>query len=185
MMTASSTRASFRQTAGIVLVFSALWLFPLATPAGELSAVPAAPPPGFSLPDTEGQQRSLDEFAGRVVLVTFWATWCRPCIEEMPSIQRLEAAMAQAPFSVVGVNVGEGERRVQATVKRLRMTFPVLLDQDSATFEDWGANVLPTAYVLDRGGRVRYLARGPVEWDRPDIVDRLKHLAAEQRAGHE
>ena len=166
-------------------MLSVLWLCPLPAPAGEPSAVPAAAPPGFSLPDLAGRQRSLDEFADRVVLVTFWASWCRPCIEEMPSIQRLEAAMAQAPFSVVGVNVGEGIRRVQATVQRLRMTFPVLLDKDSATFEDWGADVLPTAYVLDRGGRVRYVARGPVEWDRPDIVDRLKNLAAGQRADHE
>jgi peroxiredoxin len=185
MNTANNACAGLRNTAGTFLLCGILWLCPLATPAGEPSEVPAAPPPGFSLPDTEGQQRSLDEFAGRVVLVTFWASWCRPCIEEMPSIQRLEAAMAQAPFSVVGVNVGEGIRRVQATVKRLRMTFPVLLDKDSATFEDWGANVLPTAYILDGSSRVRYVARGPVEWDRPDIVDRLKHLAAEQPAGHE
>ena len=78
---------------------------------------------------------------------------------------------------MIGVNVGEGERRVQAAVKRLRMQFPILLDKDSAEFNSWGANVLPTAYVLDGSGRVRYLARGPVAWDRDDIIDRLMQLA--------
>ena len=84
---------------------------------------------------------------------------------------------------MIGVNVGEAERRVQATVKRLRMEFPILLDKDSATFKGWGANVLPTAYVLDGAGKLRYLGRGPVEWDRDDIVDLLVELAEQPPQG--
>ena len=91
--------------------------------------------------------------------------------------------MADAPFAVIGVNVGETERRVQAAVKRLRMEFPILLDKDSAAFKGWGANVLPTAYVLDRNGWVRYIGRGPMEWDRVDIVDRLVQLAEQPPHG--
>ena len=142
-----------------------------------MAEVPAVLAPGFSLPDLSGQQRNLDEFEGKVLLVNFWASWCRPCIEEVPGIRRLMEVMADAPFAVIGVNVGESERRVQATVERLRMEFPILLDKDSAAFKDWGANVLPTAYILDRNGRVRYVGRGPLEWDRDDIVDRLVQLA--------
>jgi peroxiredoxin len=145
----------------------------------------AALPPGFSLPDLAGRQRSLEEFAGKVVLVTFWASWCRPCIEEIPGIRRLAEAMADQPLAVVGVNVGEGQRRVQAAAGRLGITFPVLLDRDSATFKAWGADVLPTAYVLDGFGRVRYVARGPLEWDREDIIERLQQMAAEQTARSE
>ncbi|MGB5562732.1 MAG: TlpA disulfide reductase family protein, partial [Sedimenticolaceae bacterium] len=115
----------------------------------------------------------------------FWASWCSPCIREMPGIQRLAATMADLHFAVVSVNVGEGERRVQAAAGRLRIEFPVLLDKDSTAFKDWGADVLPTAYVLDRSGRIRYIARGPMEWDRVDIVETLKQLAAEQRPGLE
>lgn len=168
-----------RITTGFVLLLALLWSAALPASAGELSEVTAAPPPDFSLPDLEGQPRRLDEFNGKVVLVTFWASWCSPCIQEMPSIQRLAEAMADQPFTAVGVNVGEGERRVQTSIKRLGIDFPVLLDKDSATFEAWGADVLPTGYVLDRNGRARYVARGPLEWHRDDIIGMLKQLAAE------
>ena len=183
MITATNRRTALLDTAQRILLLSVLWLSPITTLAGELSEVPVVLPPRLSLPDLAGQQRNLDEFAGKVLLVNFWASWCRPCIEEVPGIQRLMEAMADAPFAVVGVNVGESERRVQANVKRLRMDFPILLDKDSAAFKGWGANVLPTAYVLDGRGRVRYVGRGPIEWDRVDIVEMLRQLAEQPPHG--
>jgi peroxiredoxin len=169
--------------AGIFLLLLVPGLYPLSAPAGELLEVPVALRPGLTLPDLSGQQRNLDEFAGKVLLVNFWASWCRPCIEEVPGIQRLIEAMGKKPFAVIGVNVGEGQRRVQAAVKRLRMEFPILLDEDSTEFKSWGANVLPTAYVLDGSGRVRYIGRGPVEWDRADIIEMLGELAEQPPHG--
>ena len=168
-----------RTIAGIVLILLVFGFYPLSGPAGELFEVPVALQAELNLPDLSGQSRNLDEFAGKVLLVNFWASWCRPCIEEVPGIQRLIAVMADALFAVIGVNVGEGERRVQAAVKRLGMEFSILLDKDSAEFKSWGATVLPTAFVPDGSGRVRYIARGPVEWDRVDIIDRLVQLAGE------
>jgi len=165
------------------MILLVLGLYPPSGPAGELSEVPGAPRLELNLPDLSGQQRTLDEFSGKVLLVNFWASWCRPCIEELPAIRRLGAALADVPFTVIGVNVGEAERRVQATVKRLRMEFPILLDKDSAVFKDWGGNVLPTAYVLDRSGRIRYVGRGPVEWDRVDIVAMLAQLTEQPPPG--
>jgi peroxiredoxin len=166
-------RGTHRAAAAIVLIV----LYPLTGRAGELSATTAVSRPEFNLPDLSGRQRNLDEFAGKVLLVNFWASWCRPCIEEVPSIRRLREAMADVSFAVIGVNVGEGQRRVQAAVKRLRMEYPIVLDGDSAAFKGWSATVLPTAYVLDRSGHVRYVGRGPVEWDRVDIVEMLMELA--------
>lgn len=144
--------------------------------AGELSEVSDEFQPELILPDLSGQQRNLKEFAGKVVLVNFWASWCMPCIQEMPGILRLAKEMQDKPFAVIGVNVGESERRVQAAAKRLDINFPVLLDKDSATFKRWGATVLPTAYVMDTSGQIRYVGRGPLEWDHPDIVDTLQQL---------
>ena len=181
-MICTSTRQAVLRITRVVMVLSIAWLLPLNAIAGELSEVSAAQPLMFSLPDLAGQPRSLKEFTGKVLLVNFWASWCRPCIEEMPSIQRLAAAMTGAPFAIVGVNVGEAERRVRASVKRLGIELPVLLDTDSSVFKGWGADVLPTTYVLDGGGRVRYMGRGPVEWDRTDIVDMLRRLAVESSA---
>jgi thiol-disulfide isomerase/thioredoxin len=144
--------------------------------AGELSPATLQQRLDLLLPDLEGRQRQLDEYRGQVVLVNFWASWCTPCLEEMPSIQRLVEAMRGTPFAVIGVNVGEGVLRVKAMVKRLGIGFPVLLDEDSAAFQRWGAKVLPTTYVLDGEGVIRYLGLGPLEWDSVEVVDLLHRV---------
>ncbi|MGB5494194.1 MAG: TlpA disulfide reductase family protein [Sedimenticolaceae bacterium] len=184
MMVLSARHHTPRSSRGIVLILLALGLYAPGGPAGELSEAPDASTLELSLPDLSGQPRGLDEFAGKVVLVNFWASWCRPCIEEMPTIQRLAEAMHDRPFAVIGVNVGETRRRVQTAVKRLGIDFPVLLDKDNAVFRRWGATVLPSAYVLGRDGRIRFVARGPLEWDRVDIVETLRELA-DQPTHHE
>jgi len=183
MITTTIKRDMRRTIAGIVLILLVPGLYPISGPAGELFEVPVVLRPELNLPDLSGQPRNLDEFAGKVLLINFWASWCRPCIEEVPGIRRLIEAMGEKSFAVIGVNVGEGERRVQATVKRLRMEYPILLDKDSVEFKSWGANVLPTAYVLDGSGRVRYIGRGPVEWDRADIIEMLGELAEQRPQG--
>ena len=129
-----------------------------------------------------GRERRLEEFRGKVVLVNFWASWCTPCIEEMPSIQRLAELMRDRPFAVIGVNVAEQERRAKAMVQRLGIGFPVLLDRESDVFHRWGGTVLPTTYVLDGDGVVRFVGRGPLEWDAPDVVKTLEHAGATEAA---
>lgn len=151
----------------------------LSANGGELSAVKEAPRAGLLLPDLEGRLHDLGELGGKVVMVNFWASWCTPCIEEMPSIQRLADAMRGKPFVVIGVNVAEGELRVKTMVRRLGIGFPVLLDKDSAVFHRWGATVLPTTYLLDGEGTIRYVGRGPLEWDEADVIDMLAGLGAE------
>jgi thiol-disulfide isomerase/thioredoxin len=161
----------------IVLTLLFLVFYPPGSGSGELSRVTVASPPGLILPDLSMQLRNLDEFTGKVILVNFWASWCRPCIEEVPGIRRLAEAMHDKPFVVLGVNVGEAQRRVQAAVKRLKIDYTVLLDKDGAVFKDWGATVLPTAYILDHNGRVQYIGQGPLEWDRPGIIEMLVELS--------
>jgi thiol-disulfide isomerase/thioredoxin len=161
----------------MLLAISALGNGPLSAASGQLTEISEGPRLRLSLPDLEGRQRGLDELAGKVVLVNFWASWCRPCLDEMPSIQRLAAEMSAKRFAVLGVNVEERQRRVEVTVQRQRIDFPVLLDADGAVFKAWGATVLPTTYVLDRSGRVRYLGQGPLDWSRADIVHMLSELA--------
>ena len=153
-----------------------LGLYPSSGATGELSEVSVALRPRLILPDLSGQQRNLDEFVGKVVLVNFWASWCTPCVQELPSIRRLATEMHDKPFAVIGVNVGEAQRRVQAMAKRLGIDFTVLLDKESAAFKRWGARILPTAYVLDRSGRVRYVGQGPLEWDGADVIGTLERL---------
>jgi peroxiredoxin len=156
-----------------------LGLYSGITAAGELLKTPVATPPAFRLQDLSGQARHLDDFAGTVVLVNFWASWCRPCIDEIPSIRRLNEVLKDTPFTVVAVNVGESQRRVEAATKRLGIDFPVLLDETHAVFESWRATVLPAARIIDCSGNIRYRVEGPVEWDRANVISILKALTTE------
>ena len=146
--------------------------------AGELSSTTGAAPVRLRLPDLTGRQRGLDDFRGKVVLVNFWASWCTPCVTEMPSIQRLAATLEGEPFAVVGVNVSESKLRVRTMAQRLGLDFPILLDEEGETFKSWGATILPTTYVLDRDGVPRFVGRGPLAWDESparDFVEGLLH----------
>jgi len=163
----------------VLLACLLLGLHPQTGASGELLETPAATPSEFSLQDLSGQIHSLGDFGGRVILINFWASWCRPCIAEMPAIQRLAGALQGRPFVVLAINVGESRRRVQAATRRLGIGFPVLLDKDNAVFESWRASVLPAARVIDCRGKIRYRAEGPIEWDRAEIIATLQALAAE------
>ena len=138
--------------------------------AGELRLVEPRPAPALELPDLEGVARNLADWRGQVVLVNFWATWCPPCLEEMPSLQRLAERLRGQPFAVVAVNVAETERRVAHRAKQMGLDFPVLLDADGAAFKAWGGKGLPTSVLIDRSGAIRYLGLGPLEWDGAEAV---------------
>jgi peroxiredoxin len=100
-------------------------------------------------------------------------------MEEMPSIQRLADFLRDRPFTVLAVNVGERRGRAKAAAQQMGIAFPVLLDEESAVFNRWGATVLPTTYVLDGEGVVRYLGRGPLEWDGVEPGEALDRLLKE------
>jgi len=141
--------------------------------AGELRALPDGEIAELTLPDLNGHIRTLEEFRGRVVLVSFWASWCTPCMQEMPSIQRLAKTMEGHPFTVIGINVGENSRRVQTVARQLHLGFPVLLDQDSSEFRRWGGEVLPTSFVIDSNRNLRFAAPGPQVWDDASLIETL------------
>jgi len=130
----------------------------------ELRAWQGAQPPGFALQDLEGRTHRLADYRGRVVLVNFWATWCEPCRAEMPSIERLRAALADRPFSVLAVNLAEPRSRIEKFLAVMPLGFPVLLDRDTAVAKAWRARILPATYLVDRDGRVRQVHFGELDW---------------------
>jgi thiol-disulfide isomerase/thioredoxin len=111
-----------------------------------------------------------------VVLVNFWATWCAPCLEEMPSIERLRAALQGRPFAVLAVNVGEGGRVARDFAQKMPLGFPLLLDRDTRTSRAWGARVLPASFVVGPDGRLRYSYFGALDWARDDIRAKIERL---------
>lgn len=167
-----------RCTGVSILVALACLLLPLvaANAGGDFSPAKPSAPVELRLPDLAGRDMDLAKFRGKVVLVNFWASWCAPCIAEMPGIQRLANEMRGRPFAVIGVNLGEARLRVKTMVRRLGIEFPVLLDMNNDVFNRWGATVLPTTYVLDGKGVIRYLGRGPLEWDGDEVREVLDAL---------
>lgn len=135
--------------------------------------------PSLELEDIEGKPHSLQALRGSVVLVNFWATWCAPCLEEMPSISRLREQIRNPRLVILGINVQETTRRVQRFSQRLGVGFPVLLDRSGQAFRTWGVKVYPTSFLIDGAGRIRYQAIGPVEWDGSAEIDALNALLEE------
>ena len=132
---------------------------PLMDPASGRAA------PAFALPDLDGQTWRLEEHRGRTLLLNFWATWCAPCREEMPALDRLHRTLGGAgDFAVVGIHVGPGGDALDAFLEEVPVSFPILVDADLA-LADWDVAALPTTVLLDPGGRARYAAAGPREWD--------------------
>ncbi len=147
-----------------------------ATHAGELKPWTGGPTPPLVLKDLSGKEHRLDDYRGKVVVINFWATWCEPCREEMPSLNRLKAQMADAPFAILAVDMGEGEGRIKAFLDKTPVDFPVLLDRDSAVSKAWKVRVLPTTLVLDPDTRTRYMAIGELDWSAPEVEKRLRAL---------
>jgi len=135
--------------------------------------------PAFALSDLQGSRQDLNERAGQVVLVHFFATWCEPCREELSSLSRLAQTQPGEPLCVLAVNVGEVPARVQRFLEATPVEFPVLLDADRAVTKAWGVSVLPTTFVLDRGLVARLFVEGDLDWLRPDVLAALESVGAE------
>ncbi|MGD8615130.1 MAG: TlpA disulfide reductase family protein [Gammaproteobacteria bacterium] len=158
-----------------------LCLDPQAVWAGDLGATlhpvagrPAAP--DFKLPDIDGATHRLSDYRGKVVIVSFWATWCPPCREEMPSMQRAWKRLKQENTVILAVNVGEDEDTIFTFTADYPMDFPLLMDLDSSVVQRWPVRGLPTTFVVDPQGRIVYRAVGSRDWEDPLILKTLRSL---------
>jgi thiol-disulfide isomerase/thioredoxin len=132
--------------------------------------------PALKLADADGRERSLAEWRGKTVVVNFWATWCEPCREEMPSLERLKERLAGKGFDVLAVNVGESPERVARFTREVPVTFPIVYDKDSAVAKTWKVRGYPTSYVLGPDGRIRYYFVGELDWASDEVVRAIEAL---------
>jgi thiol-disulfide isomerase/thioredoxin len=121
----------------------------------------SAPP--VDLIDMNGQHWSADTLKGRLVVLNFWATWCAPCKEEMPSLQALHANDPLKPL-VIGVNVKESASTVHRFVQAQQLDFPVVLDPQGELARQWGVRIYPTTILIDPQGQPRWRVVGEVDW---------------------
>lgn len=147
--------------------------------SGELSPYTETDEPGFSLPDLKGKTHSMPDYQGKVVLINFWASWCPPCIYEMPELTRLKQQLADRPFEILAINVGEKKYRVRKFTQLVNFRLPVLLDTRNDTFNDWDVKTLPTSFLVDGEGHIRYWVRGNPGWEHETTVSVIEQLITE------
>lgn len=157
----------------VLALGSLSWPGRAALSRGEGDAAPA-----LALNDLDGRRHTLADYRGRVVVVNFWATWCAPCVQEMPGLAQLRERLAPAGVVVLGVNHRENAARIRPFVERLGLDFPVLRDHDGSAAAAWGVRVFPTTFVLDPAHRVAYVATGEQDWSSADVESRIRALAA-------
>lgn len=136
------------------------------------------PAPDFILLDMDGESHSLKHYRGKVVLINFWASWCSPCLREMPSLQKLYEDLGTTSFVVLAINQWEDDERAFEFMGQLNPapTFPILFDKDSKISDRYGVQGLPSSYIVDKQGRIVYRAKGGRDFDHPQIVSKIKAL---------
>ena len=140
-----------------------------------LKAGNVAPP--FTLPQKGGGSLSLASFRGRVVVVNFWATWCPPCVAEMPSLERLHRALSRDGLVVLGVSADEDEAALAQFVQKAGLTFPILRDPGGAIASgSYRTTGYPETFVIDGQGVIKETYVGPAEWDTPEALDHFRLL---------
>ncbi len=146
--------------------------------AKDLKPYEGAALPDFSLSDMQGKRHTLSDYRGQVVMLNFWATYCGPCIKEMPSMQRLKEKMAGKPFAILAVDMAEEKEDVATFLSRhkIKVDFPLLLDPEGAVVEQWMISAVPTTFILDKASKIRYALYGGLEWDNAEVIETLEGL---------
>jgi thiol-disulfide isomerase/thioredoxin len=111
------------------------------------------------------------------VLVNFWASWCPPCVHELPSLQRLKNRLSGRPFTILAVNMAEERKTVRAFLRdKMHTDFTVLLDADGDMLKRWKVFVFPTSFVIGPDGKIRYGAYGELSWDEEPTMEIIESL---------
>lgn len=151
---------------------------PPSTIAAGLVPVDGVTLQDIRLKDISGQDVDLKrDYAGKALLVTFWATWCPHCVEEIPSMNRALAQMDTDRFVIVSVSYKDTEAIMKAFQKKVPMSFPVLMDRTGEVSKAWKVYAFPSSFLIDRTGRVRYSINTGAVWDAPDVMDKLREIS--------
>ncbi|MBI1736903.1 MAG: TlpA family protein disulfide reductase [Candidatus Rokubacteria bacterium] len=190
-------QALVRLGLGVVLVGVLVWTLPQQRP-GDSGAHPAPRPvtldpferagvtelqqgqrgPGFRLAFMDGRVATLDDWRDHLVVLNFWATWCQPCTVEMPALEALWKRYRDRGLVVVGVSVDRGAPRgvLDPYLRKLDLTFPILLDPELETARAWRVTALPATFIIRPGGEVAGIAVGAREWAGAEMTSLLETM---------
>jgi peroxiredoxin len=133
--------------------------------------------PNFTLPDLSGKMVSLADYKGKVVLLNIWATWCRPCVEEMPSMEKLYQELKDEDFEILAVSVDvSGAKAVIPFMKKHKLSFPALADTKGTIKSLYQTTGVPESFIIDKDGIIAEKIIGPRDWATPDAIRFFRNL---------
>ena len=135
------------------------------------------PAPNFTLKGLDGKPVSLTDFKGKVVFLNIWATWCPPCKDEMPSMEKLYQGLKGKDFEILAVSIdSSGAKAVTPFMKEYKLTFPALLDPEERIKSLYGTTGVPESFIINKQGIVEKVVIGPMDWATPEVVDFFQNL---------
>ena len=136
------------------------------------------PAPEFAVQDRGGQVHRLSDFRGKVVLVNFWATWCPPCLEEMPSMEALRKQIDETRLQILALSVDASWKPVDAFLEQQTFGFGIYSDFEQKVAELYGTHMVPETYIVDKQGVILCKVIGDRDWVEPAMIAFLKKLIA-------
>ena len=135
------------------------------------------PAPDFTFPGLDGKMVSLSDYKGKVVLVNIWATWCPPCVNEMPSMEKLYRKFKRENFEILAVSIDEtGPKAVAPFMEKTRLTFPALIDSKGAIKSVYRISAIPESFIIDKQGFLIKKIVGPLDWASPQAFGFFSNL---------
>jgi len=145
--------------------------------AGKQRFEKGSPAPNFTLPDLKGKMVSLADYKGQVVLLNIWATWCRPCVEEMPSMEKLHQELKDEKFVIIAVSIDEsGADVVRPFMKKHKLSFPALIDSAGTINSLYQTTGVPESFIIDKQGKILEEIIGPRDWAAPGALKYFQSL---------
>ena len=151
----------------------------LAISLPALAGTASDPAPAFTLAARSGQDVSLGQYKGQVVMINFWASWCGPCRQEMPLLESIYKKYNKMGFTLIGVNVEPDSNAANEWLKATPVSFPILYDRDSKVSKLYDVAGMPSTVIIDRSGKLRVLHRGYKPGDENEYLDSIRTLIRE------
>jgi peroxiredoxin len=163
---------------GFPITLLAAALVALAWPA--LAADATAPAPAFTLASRAGQPVSLADLKGQVVMINFWASWCGPCRQEFPALDEMYRKYRPMGFEMVAINVESEKADAERFLGATPVTFPILFDPDNKVSGSYGVSAMPTTFLVDRQGRLRWQHRAYKPGDEAAYIEQIRAMLREK-----